>query len=351
MTRPLEFGWFLPTAGDAPTRLNDPNFAIPPDEELFKRVTIAADKAGFEYMLIPTASFCWEAWISGAMMTAISNRIKMLIALRPGYIRPAQLAKMIGAFDQLSNGRVLINLIAGGSSAETAREGLALGKEERYAMLKEEVEILKGIWTNNGPLTYKGKYHQVHDMTVVPPPKQRPYPAFYLGGGSETAKNISAEHSDVHLFWGDTPANIGEQIKNIRQRAAAYNRADEIGFGMRLQIVCREKEADAWAAAYALIETASSSKNFRDWFYEDSVADARMKKMAKSDDMLLTPHLWTGITKVRPGAGVAIVGNPEQVADTIRQFVDAGCHSFCLSGYPHDREATRFGELVRPLLS
>lgn len=180
----------MPTAGDAPTRLNDPDFAIPPDRTLFEQVTIAADKADFEYMLIPTASFCWEAWISGAMMTAVSNRIKMLIALRSGYIRPAQLAKMIGAFDQLSNGRVLINLIAGGSSAETAREGLALSKEERYAMLKEEVEILKGIWTTDGPFTYKGNYHQVQDMTVVPPPKQKPYPAFYLGGGSETGYMI-----------------------------------------------------------------------------------------------------------------------------------------------------------------
>ena len=76
-----------------------------------------------------------------------------------------------------------------------------------------------------------------------------------------------------------------------------------------------------------------------------------MKKLTKSDDMLLTPHLWIGIMKVRPGVGVAIVGNLEQVADTIKQFIDADCHSFCLSGYPHDREATRFGKLVRPLLS
>lgn len=85
------------------------------------------------------------------------------------------------------------------------------------------------------------------------------------------------------------------------------------------------------------------------WF-EDSTADARMKGLAKKDNLLLAPHLWAGITKVRPGAGVAVVGNPQQVADTLKQFIDVGCRSFCLSGYPHDEEATRFGELVRPLL-
>lgn len=350
MTETIEYGWFLPTAGDAATKLNDPAFAVPPSMELLERVTIAADKAGFAYMLIPTAGPCWEAWISGAMLAAKSKNIKMLIALRPGYIRPAQLAKMVGAFDQLSDGRVLINLIAGGSSAETAREGLTLGKEERYAMMQEEVEILKGVWTNEEPFTYKGKYHSVTDLTVSPQPKQQPYPAFYLGGGSETALNISAQHSNVHLFWGDTPANIEKQIANIRQKAAAHGRELEIGFGMRLQIVCREKESDAWAAAKGLI-TAQNVEGFdRALWFEDSTADARMKGLAKKDDLLLAPHLWAGITKVRPGAGVAVVGNPQQVADTLKQFIEVGCRSFCLSGYPHDEEATRFGELVRPLL-
>ncbi len=349
MSEQIDYGWFLPSPGDAKTRLGNPDFAIEPSLQLFEDVSAAAEKAGFSYILIPTAGPCWEAWIAGAMMAAKTQTLKMLIALRPGYIKPAQLAKMIATLDQLSNGRVLINLIAGGSSAETAREGVNVPKEERYAMMSEEVELLKKIWASDGPITFEGKYHQVHDLVIQPDVKQDPGPAFFLGGASPDALEVSAKHSDVHLFWGDTPASIAEQIRAIKQKARAYGRENEIRFGMRLQIICREREEDAWAAAQDLIRDADKDKT-RLTLFEDSAADKKMKSFSEDDDQLLAKHLWAGITKVRPGAGVAVVGNPQQVADTLKEFIAVGCTSFCLSGYPHDEEATRFGEYVRPLL-
>ena len=85
--------------------------------------------------------------------------------------------------------------------------------------------------------------------------------------------------------------------------------------------------------------------------YNKSEANLRVQQLAREHGDLLLPHLWTGITKVRPGAGIAVVGNPAQCADTLQQFIDAGCHSFCLSGYLHDEEAERFGRLIRPILA
>src|ERR1700748_2226618 len=246
--RPLEFGWYLPTHG-ATTAYGVMEAQIPGSPELCDRVVQAAEKAGFEYLLIPVGSTCWEAWISGAFMAARSATIKPLIAARPGYINPVLMAKMISTFDQMSGGRICINLIAGQNESEVEAEGVRYAKEERYALMEEEVSILKALWAARGPVHFAGKFHTITGAQIRPKQQQTPYPKFYLGGGSRPGWEMSAKHSDVHLFWGDLPDKIAENIAEIRRLAAAHGREHEIGFGMRLQIICREHESDAWEAA------------------------------------------------------------------------------------------------------
>lgn len=349
--RPLEFGWFLPTSGDT-TGYGDPAKHVPSSLEMFDRVVTAAEAAGFEYLLVPVSAGCWEAYITSAMMVGRSKSIRMLVAARPGYVNPVLLAKMITAFDRLSGGRVSVNLIAGQSDTETAAEGIRWSKEERYALMDEEVSILKALWTSKGPIDFDGRFHTLRGARIAPPPFQRPHPRFYLGGGSAEAWEISAKHSDVHLFWGDTPERIAANMEEIRGLAARHGRETEIGFGMRLQILCREREADAWEAAEALVRGATEAQTrFIRTHYASSAANRRVQELAEMHGDLIAPHLWTGVTRVRAGAGIVVVGNPEQCADTLQQFIDLGCHSFCLSGYLHDEEAERFARLVRPILA
>jgi alkanesulfonate monooxygenase len=349
--RPLEFGWYLPTHGDT-TAYGVAAAQVAGSPELCDRVVQAAEKAGFEYLLIPVGSTCWEAWIAGAFMAARSSTIKPLIAARPGYINPVLLAKMISTFDQMSGGRICINLIAGQNESEVVAEGVRYAKEERYALMEEEVSILKALWTHPGPLHFDGKFHKLSGAHIRPRPLQQPYPKFYLGGGSRQAWEMSAKHSDVHLFWGDLPERIASNIAEIREMAKPHGRDNAIGFGMRLQVICREDEKDAWEAADVLVRDASErQKQEIKTLYNNSEANRRVQQLAREHGDLLLPHLWTGITRVRPGAGIAVVGNPAQCAGTLQQFIDAGCHSFCLSGYLHDEEAERFGRLVRPILA
>jgi len=348
--RRLEFGWFVPTSGDTDAYGHAEAF-VPPSMEMFERVTRAAEAAGFEYILIPVQTACWEAWITSAMLVARTKSIKPLVAARPGYINPALLAKMISAFDQLSGGRVCINLIAGASDEEAAADGITFAKEQRYALMDEEVTLLKALWSATGRVDFDGAFHKLKGALIVPKTLQKPWPPFYLGGGSKQAWEISAKHSDVHLFWGDAPERIGQQIQEIRELARRHDRHDAIGFGMRLQVIVREREADAWAAADRLIADLGERHKARIAnMFNASEANRRMKELARTEGMKIGPHLWTGLTLARPGAGVAVVGDPEQVAGTLQQFIDVGCHSFCLSGYLHDEEAERFGRLVMPLL-
>lgn len=345
----LSMGWFIPTQGDT-SAFSDPSKSIPQSLEHFERVAVAAENAGFEYSLVPINPMCWDAWMVGSFIVARTQKLKVLLALKPGFIHPVAQAKMISTFDQLSKGRIALNLIVGASEADAYAEGQIKSKEERYRQLAEEVHMLKRLWTEEN-VHYEGDFHSIRGARFKPEVYQKPHPEFFLGGGSEFAAEISAQHSSTHLFWGDYPERIREEIKSLRARAAKYGRENEIRFAMRLQIICRETEQEAWDFADQLIAGVDQDASARVKAMTDaSVANDRQKELSKTVGRKMTPHLWTGITEVRTGSGVAVVGDPQQVADQLMQFVEAGCSGFCLSGYPHHEEAERFGKLVMPIL-
>jgi alkanesulfonate monooxygenase len=352
MAGPLEFGWFIPTYGDS-TTVGDPSTLVPPSADLFVRVARAAEDAGFDYALVPVATECWEAWITTAVLAAHTSRLTMLCAARPGLIAPTVMAKMVATFDHLSGGRVSVNLIAGGSEEELAADGAFYDHDQRYEVMDETVTLMKAAWAARAPFDWEGRHFRVRRADVRPKPRQQPHPPFYIGGISPAAMDVGARHADVYLYWGNTVDQIRGDIAEVRRRAAAHGRDGELRHGMRFQVLVRETEEEAWRDAEALIaragDAARASRLRR--MGAESHADARMRRLsveAAADGWRIAPHLWAGITTVRHGAGVMIVGDPEQVAATIQEYVDLGCTSFCLSGYPHDAEARRFGELVLP---
>lgn len=350
-SRPIRFGWFIPTAGDT-SNFGDPAANIPPSLDHFTKIALAAENAGFEYALVPVQTMCYEAWVTCSMIAARTERLKPLVAVRAGYMLPTQMAKMFTTFDQLTQGRVCINLIAGPGGDEQAAEGIFYKHDERYEVMDETVTLMKRLWTEDAPVTHQGKHFRVENGIVRPRPYQKPHPPFYIGGTSPAAKEVGAKHADCYLFWGDTPERIAEQLADVKRIAAQHGREDAISFGMRLQVVVRETEEQAWHDAEAIIADAPEAllgaiRNM----WDQSQANTRMKELSKVKDYRIGPHLWSGFTTIRPGAGVAIVGNPQQVAATLQEFIDLGCTDFCLSGYPHHEEAERFGRMVMPLFA
>ena len=352
----IGFGWFLPTSGDSRC-LGDPSRAIPQSRELFDEIVDVVDNAGFTYLLMPVNTSCWEATVTGAYYMARTKNIAPLVALRSAYCNPVLSAKMFATMDQLSGGRLCVNLIAGINDDDTRADGISDSKQVRYEKMDEEVQIMKRLWTSNEPIGFQGQHYQV-DSAIEPKPLQQPHPPFFLGGGSEEALEVSAKHSSVHLFWGDRPENIKRKVADLRERAKRYGREDIIQFGMRLQIICAETEEQAWSQAFDLIGNVEgmqlanmrTSRNPVEGIRRTSEANRQVWKLLEEsgDDMKLGPNLWAGISKVRAGAGIAIVGNPDQVASTLNEFVEAGCTSFCLSGYPHAEAARIFAEKVMP---
>ncbi|MDD0814527.1 FMNH2-dependent alkanesulfonate monooxygenase [Curvibacter sp. HBC28] len=355
----MKIFWFIPTHGDS-RYLGTSEGAREVSLDYLKQVASAADHLGYEGVLIPTGRSCEDPWVVASALLPVTQRLKFLVAVRPGLHQPALAARMAATFDRLSGGRLLVNLVTGGDQIELEGDGVYLNHTERYEQSAEFIRIWREILTRSHtgePFDYQGKHLSVTGARLLYPPQQKPYPAVYFGGSSEAGHALAAEQVDTYLTWGEPPAEVAKKVADVRQRAAAHGR--EVKFGIRLHVILRETEEQAWAAADALISRVDDETVARAqavFARMDSEGQRRMAALHATGgkrsrgDLEISPNLWAGVGLVRGGAGTALVGNPQQVAARIQEYAELGLENFVLSGYPHLEEAYRFAELVFPLL-
>jgi alkanesulfonate monooxygenase len=343
--------WFLPTHGDG-RYLGTPKGGRAVDYAYLRQVAQAADQLGFGGVLIPTGKTCEDAWIVASSLIPATERLKFLVALRPGVISPTQAARQTATLDRLSGGRLLINVVAGGDPTELAGDGVFLDHDERYVHACEFLAVWRRLLRGE-TVDFAGKHVHVKGAKLLFPPVQQPHPPLYFGGSSPAAHELAAEQLDLYLSWGEPPDAVAKKIADVRQRAEARGRT--IRFGIRLHVIVRETAADAWQAADSLIshlDDATIEKAQQAFARSDSEGQRRMAQLhgGSRASLEISPNLWAGIGLVRGGAGTALVGDPETVAARFREYADLGIDTFVLSGYPHLEEAYRVAELLFPLL-
>lgn len=349
---PIRFFWFIPTHGDG-RYLGSEDSSRSADFSYFKQLAQAADRLGYEGVLLPTGQNCEESWIVATGLAAVTERLKFLVALRPGVTQPSFAARQTVALDRLSNGRLLLNVVVGGNPVELAGDGVFTPHDERYAQAAEFLEVWRRL-VSGETVDFDGKYYRVDAGRLDFTPVQAPYPPLFLGGSSEAGIDLAAEQIDTYLTWGEPPAQVAEKIKVVRERAAARGR--KLRFGIRLHFIVRETEAEAWSAADRLISKVSDDQiaraQARFTQQMDSVGQRRMAELhgGRRDRLVVAPNLWAGVGLVRNGAGTALVGTPEQVAERLREYQDAGIELVIGSGYPHLEEAYQVAELLFPAL-
>ena len=354
------FFWFLPTTGDGRSIVGgshaSSNRAIPngyraPSRRYLADVARAADRLGFEGVLTPTGTWCEDAWLTTAALLNETEKLKFLVAFRPGLISPTLAAQQTATLQRFSEGRVLLNVVSGGDDAEQRRFGDWLGHDERYARTREFLQIVKSIWTQES-VDFTGKYYNVADARVSAPPN--PLPEIYFGGSSAPALPIAAEFADVYLTWGEPPQAAAAKIERVREQAGALGR--KVRFGIRLHTISRDTSAAAWAVANEMLADLTDEEITKATALHASSESEGQRRMTalhggRVDKLEIYPNLWAGVGLIRGGAGTALVGSHQEVADLITEYHLLGFDEFIMSGYPHLEEAYWFAEGVRPLLA
>lgn len=341
--------WFLPTHGDG-RYLGTSIGARDVDQSYLAQIAQAADRLGYHGVLIPTGRSCEDSWVVASSLIPFTERLRFLIAFRPGLLNPSLAARMAATFDRISKGRLLINIVTGGDPSENAGDGIFLEHHERYEITREFLSIWKSLMAGE-VVNHSGQHLRIEDGSLLIPSVQKPHPPLFFGGSSDIGIDVAAEHVDTYLSWGEPPAEVGKKLQQAQAAAKKYGR--KLNFGVRLHVIVRETAKEAWDAAAVLIshvDDATIAKAQTKFATMDSVGQRRMAALhgGQRDKLEVYPHLWAGVGLVRGGAGTALVGDPGQVADLIRQYMNVGVENFIFSGYPHLEEAYRVAELVFP---
>jgi alkanesulfonate monooxygenase len=347
----MQINWFIPTTGDG-RYLGSSHQSRLTDYAYLRQIAQTVDELGYYAVLLPTGNSCEDSWVVASSLMPSTRRLRFLIAVRPGIMSPTVAARMTATFDRLSGGRLLINVVTGGDPHEAAADGVFLSHDERYEVTGEFLNIWRRILAGE-TYSVEGKHLHVENARVYYPATQQPHPPLYLGGSSDAALEIAAEHIDYYLTWGEPPAQVAEKIARVRKLAADKGRT--VRFGIRLHVIVRETNEEAWRDANDLIkyidrETVERAQKGLAKF--DSEGQRRMASLVQGGgpNLEVAPNLWAGIGLVRSGAGTALVGDAETVAQRMLEYGDLGIESFILSGYPHLEEAYRVAELLFPLL-
>ncbi len=342
-----EYAWFAALCDDDYEFLGVPDASLQSSWAHCRDIVLRAERNGFDNILLPSGySLGIDATAFAAAIATETNRIKLLLAVRFGELVVPQLARQIATIQQIAGGRLVINAISSDVPGET------LSSEARYRRTTESIAVLRTLLRGERA-DFDGEFVTAH----VDAPRiatQHPHdPVVYFGGLSEAARQCAAESCDVYLMWPDTTDRMREVMREMDDRAAAFGRT--LRYGWRSHVIVRETETAARIAAERLLsrlDTDTGRAIRAKSLDSQSAGVARQTELrdAADEDGYLERHLWTGVGRARSGAGIAIVGDPDQVAGKLRELREAGIDTFILSGYPHLAECDLVAHHVLPRL-
>ncbi|MFE5513898.1 LLM class flavin-dependent oxidoreductase [Streptomyces sp. NPDC056529] len=351
--------WFLPTGGDG----RDPGGVTAVQGRTaaatrrgaglgyLAQVARAAEQAGFGKLLTPVGLGCADPWVLTSAVAAVTERIGFLVAFRAGLAQPTLVAQQADTFRRLFGDRIALNVVTGGDPVEQRAYGDHLPKDERYVRTGELMEVVRALLDGDA-VDLAGRHVRVENARLHEPSVESPVP-LYFGGASAEAEEVAARHAEVQLLWGEPPAAVAERVARVREKAARAGRA--LRFGIRLHVITRDTAAEAWREADRILagfDPEAVRVSQERFARMDSTGQARMTALhgGSAENLTVSPNLWAGIGLVREGAGTALVGSHDEVAQRLFEYGRAGIDEFVLSGYPHLEEAYRVGEEVAPRL-
>lgn len=278
-----------------------------------------------------------DAWTTAAALAAVTERLELMIAVRPTFHHPAILAKQAANIDRVSGGRVSLNVVSSWWRDEARRYGVQFDEhDERYARTAEWLAIVDGVWRESA-FSFTGKFYQVGETIAEPKPVRRPRPPIYAGGESEAAKSLIARTCDAYVMHGDPPERIAGRIADLRRRRDATGLAP-LHFGMAAYTIVRSTEREARRELERITNVAPGSPGYGN--YADWIANTRLEQRVSLEDYSVSNR----------GLRAGLIGTPEQIAERVRDFARIGVDLLLLQCSPQLEEMERFAEEVMPLV-
>ena len=353
LAMPVEFIGMLNTNGFSETR--NPSGSLI-DKAYLSAIIQAHEHAGFDRALIGYFSVGADGFQVASFAASQTRRLKFLLAHRPGFVAPALAARQLATLDQFSDGRVAVHIITGSDDAEQQKEGDFLDKEQRYQRTDEYLDIVRMVWTAEKPFDHEGTHYTVKGAFTPVKPVQKPHLPIYFGGSSAAAINVASKHADVYALWGESLAQVRETVNSVRASAARRGRQDKISFSLSLRPIVAATEAEAWARAQRILEQAKALQAHCVIYDKPTSAPQNVGSQrllaAAAQGKVVDKRLWTEIAALTGAKGnsTALVGTPEQVAESLLEYYDAGISTFLIRGFDPLEDALQYGRDLIPLV-
>jgi len=352
MTSKSEFLWYIPNEVDGGHR-GDAQKIDHNSLDTLTAHAVALEEHGWRGALIGAGWGRPDTFTLATALTARTRTFEPLIAIRPGYWRPANFASAAATLDHLSGGRVRINIVSGQDSLAAYGDSES-DQAHRYGRTKEFMRLVRRLWTETD-VTFEGAHFHVAGSTVQPRIRirgERFHPPLYFGGASEAAERVAATEADVQLFWGEPRDGIAERIARLKALSNSLDRdLPPLEFGLRITTLVRDTAEQAWADAEAKIEAMKERSRIDEHRRAPAVGQQRLLDLQAQGDVL-DDNLYTAPGRYGGGgAGTTwLVGSAADVAAALGKYRDLGISQFVLSDTPYLPEIRRQGDQLLPLL-
>ncbi len=336
----MRYGYWLPVFGGWLRNVENENMQA--SWSYVKKLAQRSEQVGFDLTLIAELNLndikgveapSLDAWSTAAALAAVTERIELMVAVRPTFHLPALLAKQAANIDHISGGRLTLNVVSSWWAEEARKYGVTFEQhDDRYARTREWLDVLDGTWKQDH-FSYSGKYYRVEDNVLEPKPVSQPRPTLYAGGESPAAKELIAEKCDAYLMHGDPPERVGEKIKDLRERRAKHN-LPPLKYGVAGYAVVRETQREAGDEVRRITDVQQSAAGYAN--YQEWLAGTQLEQRVSLEDYSVSNR----------GLRSGLVGTAEQVAERLAEFEKVGVDLVLLQFSPQMEEMDQFAKTI-----
>jgi len=336
----MKFGYWLPVFGGWLRNVPDENMEA--TWQYAKRLAQRSEQIGFDLTLIAELNLndikgveapSLDAWSTAAALASVTEKLELMVAVRPTFHLPALLAKHAANIDRISGGRLSLNVVSSWWAGEAKKYGVPFEQhDDRYARTSEWLDVVDGVWSRDH-FSFAGKYYNVDDNVLQPKPIASPRPVIYAGGESAAAKDLIAEKCDAYLMHGDPPDRVAEKIADLKERRAKFKRPP-MKFGLAGYAIVRETEKEAREELKRITDVHQSAAGYAN--YQEWLAGTQLEQRVSLEDYSVSNR----------GLRSGLVGTPTQVRERIAEFEKAGVDLVLLQFSPQLEEMEKFSSTV-----